>query len=465
MAGRHLILVATFSSSFLCNTLLQGLAGARTATPAPSAIPSRTQTATTEPVSGPSYVPPACSNGPLPTVDPATRTIGETPTPEANTPIDTAEQLQILDDLTEAVETVYVYPDYNGVDWPTLAAQLRQQVASGIDTDSFYTDMGDLITALGDDHSQFQSPTIFALSQAELAGQNDFVGVGILAKPMPDFDRVAVLVVFPDSPAEHEGLRPHDSILAVDGGPIVVAGQAHPEWVRGPECTLVVLTVQTPGGEPRLMALVRARLQAPLPIDAELVPTGDGRRIGYILLPSLFDETLPGQVERALHELAPLDGLILDNRINSGGSSSVLEPILGFFTSGTVGEFVSRTARRPLQVTADPVENSQTVPMVILIGQDTVSFGEIMSGLLRDIGRAQLVGETTGGNVETLHSHSFDDGSNLWLAQETFDPLRSNADWEREGIIPDVFAFAEWHTFTLATDPGVEAALQLLPVP
>jgi C-terminal processing protease CtpA/Prc len=213
------------------------------------------------------------------------------------------------------------------------------------------------------------------------------------------------------------------------------------------------------------VTLVRARFQTSLPIEAGLVPTGDARRIGYIFLPTLFDETVPAQVEQALHDLAPLDGLILDNRKNGGGSSSVLEPILSFFTSGIVGEFVSREATRPFRLTAHPVENSQTVPLVVLVGDGTGSFGEIMSGVLRDIGRAQLVGETTGGNVEVEHGYDFDDGSTAWIAEETFDPLRSDANWERDGIVPDVEAFADWFTFTLETDPGVQAALELLPGP
>lgn len=460
MAGRHLILVASLSSTFLCNTLLQGLPVPRTATPAPTAVPPRTQTA--EVVAQPNYIPPACANGPLPTVDPQTRA-DVTPTSEPNPSIATSAQLRILDELIETVGTVYVYPDYNGVDWPALAAQTRQRVGAGIDTDVFYTEMDDLILALGDDHSDFQTPTEVAAASAELAGQNDFVGIGVLAEPFPEFDRIALLVVFPDSPAAHEGLRPHDSILEVDGTSVVVGGVAHPEWVRGPECSLVILTVQSPGEEPRQVPLVRARFQTSLPIQSELVPTGDSRRIGYIFLPTLFDETIPAQVEQALHDLAPLDGLILDNRKNAGGSSSVLEPVLGFFTSGTVGDFVSRQARRPFRLTAHPVENSQTVPLVVLVGEGTASFGEIMSGILGDIGRAQLVGETTGGNVEVQHGYSFEDGSILWIAEETFDPLRSDANWELEGIVPDVVAFADWFTFTLETDPAVQAALELLP--
>ena len=101
------------------------------------------------------------------------------------------------------------------------------------------------------------------------------------------------------------------------------------------------------------------------------------------------------------------------------------------------------------------------MPLVVLTGKDTVSYGEIFAGVLQDSGRAKVVGQTTLGHVETLYGYNFDDGSDIWIAQETFDPAHSHANWEGKGIVPDVQAYADWDTFTLATDPSVTAALTL----
>jgi C-terminal processing protease CtpA/Prc len=199
-----------------------------------------------------------------------------------------------------------------------------------------------------------------------------------------------------------------------------------------------------------------------LPVPSRLLPTADGSRVGYLFVPTFFDLTVVDQVRRTLGDWGPLDGLVLDNRMNGGGSSSVIEPLLRLFTHGTVGHFVSRAGRRPLVVTAEPIHNSQTVPLVVLVGEGTVSFGEIFSGVLRDAGRARLVGKTTKGNVETLHGYGLADGSRVWIAQETFDPAVSHADWETDGVRPDVAAGADWDTFTEGDDPAVAAALGVL---
>ncbi len=135
---------------------------------------------------------------------------------------------------------------------------------------------------------------------------------------------------------------------------------------------------------------------------------------------------------------------------------------MAFFTSGTLGHFVSRETERPLRVGADPVANSQTVPLVILVGEDTVSFGEIFSGALQDTGRAQVAGQTTLGNVEILSGYEFSDGSTAWIAAESFRPLNSGADWEAQGIVPMIEVLADWDTFTFEADPGIAAALRLL---
>jgi C-terminal processing protease CtpA/Prc len=81
---------------------------------------------------------------------------------------------------------------------------------------------------------------------------------------------------------------------------------------------------------------------------------------------------------------------------------------------------------------------------------------------MQDSGRAKIVGETSLGNVEVLHGFNFDDGSQVWIAAETFHSAFSDANWEQTGIVPDVDAVADWSTFTFDSDPAVAASVKLL---
>jgi C-terminal peptidase prc len=441
-----------------CNAV--GRTGA-TQTPTATQPPAATATATETPTPELTYVPADCLGTPIVTA-PAPTDAAPSSFLATDVPITTEVQLRVFDDMVATIEDVYFDPNLNGIDWAGLIASTRASVEAGMDTETFYLALDDFVAALGDEHSQHESPEEVKAADEELSGRIDYVGVGILVT-MLDSGHGTILLTFPDSPAEHGGLRAHDRLLAVDGEPF--EDRSDFLKVRGPACTQVNLTVQSPGEAPRTVALVRHAITSVLPVDPRWVPTEDGSRIGYIFLPTVFDETIPDTVAEALDAFGPLDGLILDNRMNGGGSSSVVEPLLGYFTDGTLGHFVSREGRRSFAVRAEPIHNSQEVPLVVLVGPETVSFGEIMTGILRDIGRAKVVGTTTLGNVETLHGYTFEDGSRLWIAEETFDSLNSDDNWEATGIQVDVEAGGEWDEFTFETDPAVAQALALLLLP
>jgi carboxyl-terminal processing protease len=155
-----------------------------------------------------------------------------------------------------------------------------------------------------------------------------------------------------------------------------------------------------------------------------------------------------------------LDGLIIDNRFNEGGASTVFSKILGLFTSGPVGYYASREETVPLRIIGENIGGSQDVPLVVLVGRDTISYGEIFSGILQDLGRATLIGETTDGNVEILWAFEFSDHSRAWIAHDAFRPLNnSEQDWEQSGIIPDQAVSAAWDEITQENDPLIQAAL------
>src|SRR5262249_42882214 len=149
-------------------------------------------------------------------------------------------------------------------------------------------------------------------------------------------------------------------------------------------CSRAILTVHSPGEPQRAVPIVRYEISGSVPVPSEVVKTQDGSRIGYIFLPSFFDLTIPDQVKAALEKFGKLDGLIIDNRMNAGGSSKVLLPVLSYFTSGTLGTYTSSRGSRSLEIEADPVNNSQEVPIVVLVGKQTVSYGEIFAGILKD---------------------------------------------------------------------------------
>ncbi len=399
-------------------------------------IPSRTPTATTTPTFTPT---------PTPSV---------TPSP---TELPTIRHLRIFDQLDQLVRDNYLYLNFGGLNWPAWAAIHREQVAAGMTDDQFYRAMSELVGKLGDGHSTFQSPAAADETNAAIQGQRQMVGIGVEMAARPERNTAVLLAVYPQGPAWLAGLRPHDSVLSVDGQPILQAWNQ----LEGPAGSAVTLTVQTPGQHPRQVQLVRALVDSPPPVAARQL-TEDG--IVYAQIRTLWDRNTTPLLRQRLEELGsqqPITGVILDLRINRGGSEHTLAGLLSLFANGTLGHFVRRSGERPLVVTGAGVHNSQTVPLLVLIGRETMSYAEVLAGVLQSTGRAQLVGTVTSGNVETIWPHDFEDGSRLWLAEEGFRAL-NGGDWEQKGVTPDYFIPLDWADFADETDTQLATAVQLL---
>jgi carboxyl-terminal processing protease len=399
----------------------------------------------------------------LPPSPTPTQVSASTPTP---TQIPLSKQLSIFENLWTIVNDTYVYPDFNGLDWNAIRQEYRQKISVGLTNQQFYLTMSEVISLLGDEHSFFLDPQQVAEQDAEFQGKHDYVGIGVLVSAVPERKRAVILSVFTGGPAEAAGLQPRDSIISVDGTSILDENGLLQDIVRGPEGTTITVTVQTPGEEPRELHLTRHRITGDYPVMHRVITTPDGKKIGYILLVTFEDSTVDEQVAVALQDMATdaaLDGLILDNRMNNGGSSTVLEPILSYFASGNLGNFIHHDERRPLQIKLNDINGSSQVPLVVLVGSGTASFGEIFAGVLQDIGHAYLIGTITGGNVEILWGYDLEDGSQVWLANETFRPLNHpDQDWEKSGIIPDLTVSGEFDQYTLDNDPAVLASIDYL---
>jgi carboxyl-terminal processing protease len=386
------------------------------------------------------------------------------PLPAANGHPDDAtvqQQGRILVALAKVVQRRYLYPEVldgwaDDAVWPAAA-----RIADGLDDQGFEALLDWVMDQLGDDHSYVESPQDAAEADAAEAGHADFVGIGVWAFSMRDPQTNTIVAVHHGSPAEAAGLRPHDTLVAVDGQPFI--DEFGNSRSRGPAGTSLGLTYDRPGEGVHEQTLVRQRVTSAVPVDHCLVP---GTRIGYIVLPTFFETSVDDRVRDALVALAshgPLDGLVLDDRVNQGGFGEVLDPMLETFTHGRVGAWVDRDGSEPVDVAPNDVAGSQSVPLVVLVGPQSNSFAEIFAGVLQEQGRATLMGTTTRGNVEELYAYDLPDGWRVRLATDSFRPFGGQTgDWDRTGIVPDQVVPSRWDLFTEATDPGLAAAVDFL---
>jgi C-terminal peptidase prc len=389
---------------------------------------------------------------PTPTLEPFT------PSPKS-----IAHQMDVFNEVWDTVNEHYLYPDFNGLDWNQVKKDMQAKIESGLRDSDFYLEMYKMIASLGDNHSTFFDPEAAKAEDEQFQGEYNYGGIGVLTTVVTQTKSLSVLIVFPNSPAEAAGIQMHDRILSADGQPLIDDQGVRIFNLRGPAGSQVTLEVQTPGQAARSLTITREQINSSMPVPHQVLTTPGGKRIGYIFIPTFNDRTIAESIGAAIEDMAQggdLDGYILDNRYNSGGASTVTLNTLAYFTDGQVGWFVERNERAPLDVQGQDIGGSQTAPVVALVGRGTASFGEIFSGILKDLGRATLMGVTTDGNVEILSIFNFSDGSRAWIATSTFKPLNDeNANWEDTGIVPDVSVDSQWDDVTLTTDPVITTAL------
>ncbi len=403
----------------------------------------------------------------LTTPTPSNRHIVSTVEHTTPTAISPDEHQATFEIICHLVRENYVYPDYNGHDWDALCEAMAPRVAEAEDDETFYALMTELIESLGDEHSTYLSPTEAEEEDKAWVGTLDYVGVGVYVTRVDDRPYAIVLFPIKGGPAEAAGIQPRDRILEIDGTPACcnADGSDNFELMLGEEGTEVHLLVQSPGEAPREVTITRASIPMQLPTLGRRL-TSDGQTIGYLLIPSLDDNSVARRTRRRLRELltpGPLDGLILDLRGNYGGEYTQLTGILSLFTEGYGGYLLSRGGeRKPLTITADPIDDSQTLPLVVLVDGETASYAEVLAGVLQYKDRAYLIGTPTEGNVETLHMHQLPDGSRLWLAEEAFF-FPDGTSIEGVGLQPDLLLEADdWADYPLEEDPHILAALHHL---
>ena len=289
-----------------------------------------------------------------------------------------------------------------------------------------------IVDSLKDPFSHYLTPAEAKLFRQSLDAAFEGVGMSVAE----DDRGLKVVKVFDGSPAQKAGIRRDDLITAVNGRSIAgLPSAAATGRIKGPAGTFVTLSVVEPGKErPRSIRLRRARIQ--IPIAASRMVRHDDLPLAYVRLAS-FDVGAHGAVAEKLKPLLRKGarGIVLDLRGNPGGllTEAVLTASL-FIEKGPIVSTSGRT--QPKHVfNAEGETIAPNQPMVVLVDKGSASSSEIVTGALRDRGRATVIGQKTYGkgvfqNVEelqnggvldlTVGSYYLPDGANL--AHRGIDP-------------------------------------------
>ncbi len=244
--------------------------------------------------------------------------------------------------------------------------------------------------------------------------EGTFGGVGIEIRQ--DNGLLRVISPLNRTPAYYAGIQAGDLIVTVNGRSIMgMSLDAAIRAIMGPPGTYVNLGIRR-GNNPQLLSFRLRRAQIRVasvdgfkrnPVTGQwrfmIAPTS---RIGYIRV-TQFQQNTAAELAAAWRHLARhrVRGLIIDLRYNPGGLlETALRMCNMFLPAGTILSTKGRTQPRHVWTADGNPLVPPSIPLVVLVNQDSASAAEIFSGSMKDLHRALIVGHQTfgKGSVQNL---------------------------------------------------------------
>jgi carboxyl-terminal processing protease len=309
-----------------------------------------------------------------------------------------------------------------------------------------------------DPYSAFMTSNQYGETMSQIEG--NFVGLGVELKTHTD--NLEIVNVISDGPAGSAGILAGDQIVEVDGNTVTALGSdAAADALRGLEGSQVTLTIVRTDNSRKQIRLERRRVEIPSVEDVHLVDQSSG--IGYIKL-TTFQKNTVRDFDTALWQLQQqgMRALIVDVRGNPGGLLNAAVGISDRFLND--GVIVSTRGRNPLEdyVHRAKPEGTWTVPLIVLVDENSASASEIFAAAMGDHHRGVIVGHQSygKGSVQGIFPLNVGGGGVRLTTAKFYSPNGTTI--AQRGVSPDIdVQTAARVNDAPVTAPGVDDALRV----
>lgn len=253
------------------------------------------------------------------------------------------------------------------------------------------------------------------------------IGVNILYRN----DYTYVSAVNPGSPAEAADVRPGDKIAAIDNQTIYRAFNKDVEAkLKGEENTTIELLIErqnSPNGETESLKKTISRAAVPniaIPY-AKLLTNGNA----YIKLQHFYGNAasdLKQLINSWQNSKQNFENLILDLRNNRGGGVKQATDVAGLFLPEQSVVFYHKKRNADFEaVKTEQAPIAPSLPLIVLIDENTMSAAELVAGALQDYDRAIIVGANSFGKGLVQQTWNNGDSTSMYFTiSKYFTPLK-----------------------------------------
>lgn len=309
-------------------------------------------------------------------------------------------------------------------------------------TDLAFAAVDAMTDSLEERHTAFLPPQLYQAFISQVGSSaTEGVGLGVRLTTRAPW---LITEVAPDGPAARAGLRPGDTILAVDDQDVTaVARPALARALARPEGTAVELRVERPEVGQIIVSVTIGRFRFP---DLEASVLSDGT--GYLRLRSFSSFLIdpagrPNVIEALDAALASFEQQgavrwVLDLRGNPGGFGFTANALIGRFLPDVVTQQVSNQRGRFGEHASFGLPFPVQRPLAVLVDGGSASASEIVASTLQEYGRALIVGTRTAGALAGALLFPLPEGAGLEVAVEEVRTGRGGVLVDGQGVTPDL---------------------------
>ena len=345
---------------------------------------------------------------------------------------------------------VYVYNKYAKLD--SLYNSLKGSYYSELDDEKLMNGIyKGLFAATEDPYTVYYTADEYKAMFEKSTGE--FYGIGISMTSTED-NKILIVNVFDDTPAEDAGVKVGDLVIAVDGQKYSGDELSDAtEAMRGQLNTNVKVTFSRNGREYSKI-ITRKKIDIPSVYSTIL----EDENIGYIYITAFMANTAADfKTELRDMESKKVDGLIIDLRGNGGGMTSAGYEIADLLLPECTVTILEDNQGKRTYINSDASHTS--LEYVILVNGGTASTSEILTAAVKDNKGGKIIGTQTYGKGITQASSMLNDqsGGVKITTQQYYSP---NGDIiNKTGIEPDIVVeFKASDT----TDVQFEKAIEIL---
>jgi carboxyl-terminal processing protease len=289
-----------------------------------------------------------------------------------------------------------------------------------------------------DPHTEYFEPEQKQQFDESLSSEKMMFGFGLLEKE-GDY---SISSIIPGSPAWNSGsMHVSDKVVQVKtaDGKVLKLGEASEQELgkafNDPKSQLEI-TVQSADGKTNTVKLKKEAITNDENFVKGYVLTHNGKKTGYIALPSFYSEWNEGKLSSSCandvsKEIVKLkregiDGLLLDLRYNGGGSLGEALELSGIFIDAGPMALVKEPSGKSY-ILKDPARGTiYDGPMAVMINGQSASASELVAGALQDYNRAIIVGGSSFGKATMQIVLPMDSNFNYLTAPDNYTPKEEN---------------------------------------